>query len=114
MRYSATVAAVVIVLIIVAIVLWGIPALGREKAKDSYGGVSGHLHADPSLRWYAPGGQLDNGHGNGGHREHYGGPPGMMRAVHHDELGFRGWADMPGDYEGSSASSVSGYAHRSA
>ncbi len=47
-------------------------------------------------------------------KEGYGEPPGMIRAIHRDELGFRGWADMPGSYEGSSASSVSAYMMRSA
>jgi hypothetical protein len=38
----------------------------------------------------------------------------MIRAVHQDELGFRGGADMPGDYEGSSASAISADMQRSA
>ena len=50
----------------------------------------------------------------GSTKEHYGEPPGMIRAVHRDELGFRGWSDMPGDYEGSSASALSAYVDRSA
>lgn len=47
-------------------------------------------------------------------KDHYGNPPGMIRSLHQDELGYRGWADNPGDFEGSSASSVSGYIERSA
>jgi hypothetical protein len=52
--------------------------------------------------------------GRSGYREHYGEPPGMIRAVHQDELGYRGWADNPGDFEGSSASALSAYVDRSA
>lgn len=47
-------------------------------------------------------------------KEGYGEPPGNLRAVHRDELGYRGWADAPGSYEGSSASAVSAFAMRSA
>jgi len=47
-------------------------------------------------------------------KEGYGGPPGALRAIHHNELGYRGWADNPGDFEGSSASGMSGYVVRSA
>lgn len=84
--------------------------------KETHGGWRQHLHADPALEWWGPQGQLTraDAKNRSSKKEHYGEPPGMIRAVHHDELGFRGWADMPGDYEGSSASSVSAYMQRSA
>lgn len=86
--------------------------------KEGHGGWRHHLDARPSLEWYGPGGQLAAPHKKktfgGSRKELYGDPPGMLRAVHQDELGFRGWADMPGDYEGSSASAVSAYMQRSA
>lgn len=91
--------------------------------KEGHGGWRHHLDASPSLEWYGPGGQLETPSApvhasvdgfSGSRKERYGEPPGMIRAVHHDELGFRGWADMPGDYEGSSASAVSAYMQRSA
>ena len=44
-------------------------------------------------------------------KENYGEPPGLVRSL---DLGSRGWSDMPGDYEGNSASSVSAYILRSA
>lgn len=85
--------------------------------KEGHGGWRHHLHASPSLEWYGPGGQLAAPHTDsfgGPRKERYGEPPGMLRAVHQDELGFRGWADMPGDFEGSSASAISAYMQRSA
>ena len=84
--------------------------------KEGHGGWRHHLDASPSLQWFGPGGQYENPHKDtfGGRKERYGEPPGMLRAVHQDELGFRGWADMPGDYEGSSASAISAYMMRSA
>jgi hypothetical protein len=85
-----------------------------QSRKEGHGGWSQHLHASPALEWYAPGGQYAARERFGGRKEKYGEPPGMLRAVHQDELGFRGWADMPGDFEGSSASAVSAYVQRSA
>jgi hypothetical protein len=91
--------------------------------KEGHGGWRHHLDASPSLEWYGPGGQLESPPApihasvegfSGSRKERYGEPPGMIRAVHQDELGFRGWADMPGDYEGSSASAISAYMQRSA
>lgn len=49
-----------------------------------------------------------------GRREKYGAPPGMVRAIHHDELGYRGWADAPGDYQANTASAISHMIMRSA
>jgi hypothetical protein len=43
-------------------------------------------------------------------KEGYGPPPGLRPAVRLCELGFRGWPDMPKEYEGNTASSVSAYA----
>ena len=42
-------------------------------------------------------------------REGYGPPPGSRRAVHHDELGPRGWADAPAAFEGNTVSSMKHY-----
>lgn len=90
---------------------------------EHHGGWRNHLDASPSLEWYGPGGQPESPLApmrasvdgfSGSRKERYGEPPGMIRAVHQDELGFRGWADMPGDYEGSSASAISAYMQRSA
>ena len=78
--YARAIQIFVVVVAVAALVLWGLPALTREKPA----------------------------------KEGYGEPPGMIRAIHRDELGFRGWADMPGSYEGSSASSISAYMLRSA
>ena len=90
---------------------------GSAGRKEGHGGWRQHLHASPALEWYAPGGQYvaqPARESFGGRKESYGEPPGALRAVHQDELGFRGWADMPGDFEGSSASAVSAYVQRSA
>jgi hypothetical protein len=83
--------------------------------KEKHGGWHSHLHADPTLEWYRKDGD-DSARGGGKKplKENYGEPPGLIRAVHRDELGFRGWSDMPGDYECNSASSVSAYVQRSA
>lgn len=90
-------------------------AAGKNATKEAHGGWQHHLNADPTLEWWGPRGQLTRATSkNATKKEHYGEPPGMIRAVHQDELGFRGWADMPGDYEGSSAASVSAYIQRSA
>lgn len=86
---------------------------GMAGHAEHHGGRRHHLHASPNLEWYGPGGQHENRHKDV-RKERYGEPPGMLRAVHQDELGFRGWADMPGDYEGSSASAISAYIQRSA
>lgn len=86
MQYLAM---LVVVLLTIAVLLWAESMLGPGK-----------LPAGPPLITL--------------HKEHYGEPPGLIRAVHRDELGFRGWADMPGDYEGNSASAVSAYVQRSA
>ena len=80
---------VLAIVAVLAIAFWGVPLFTREKP------TSGFVRRAP-------------------HREHYGEPPGMIRAVHRNELGFRGWADMPGDYEGSSAGALSAYVERSA
>lgn len=112
--------------------------------KEGHGGWNHHIDASPSLEWYSygqpSGDPLADDFGGGvgdtalsiepfaaraegfdarsenfaARKEKYGEPPGMIRAVHQDELGFRGWADMPGDFEGSSASAVSAYIQRSA
>lgn len=47
-------------------------------------------------------------------REGYGQPPGNVRAITHDELGYRGWADAPPAYQGRTASSTSHVIERSA
>jgi hypothetical protein len=51
-------------------------------------------------------------------REGYGGPPGMARALSHNELpylyGDRGWANIDRAYEGNTASSMSQFQERSA
>jgi len=47
-------------------------------------------------------------------RERYGPPPGMRRAVSHDELGYRGWVEADRVYEGNTASAVSHMIERSA
>lgn len=47
-------------------------------------------------------------------REHYGPPPGRARALSHNELGDRGWAQWPPEYTASSASSISHMMLRSA
>jgi hypothetical protein len=44
-------------------------------------------------------------------KEQYGEPPGLLRSLNHKDLG---WSDMPGDFEGNSASSVSAHTLRSA
>lgn len=53
-----------------------------------------------------------------GHREGYGPPPGMARAIDQSELpylvGDRGWATWPKEYEGSSAGSMAAFIERSA
>jgi hypothetical protein len=67
------------------------------------------LWAYPLLRRERPGAAA-----GGGNKENYGEPPGTLRAVHRDELGYRGWADAPGDFEGSTASALSAYVMRSA
>lgn len=64
------------------------------------------LWAYPLLRREKPGAATN--------KENYGEPPGTLRAVHRDELGYRGWADAPGGYEGSTASALSAYVMRSA
>ena len=42
-------------------------------------------------------------------KEHYGEPPGMLPSVWYRGYAPTGWADMPREYEGSSASAVSAY-----
>jgi hypothetical protein len=49
-----------------------------------------------------------------GRREHYGPPPGMYRALSHEELGNRGWPEYPFEYSANSASSISHMIERSA
>jgi hypothetical protein len=49
-----------------------------------------------------------------GIREHYGPPPGVYRAITPEELGPRGWTDMPYEYEANTASSISHMIERSA
>lgn len=109
MTYLAAVIVLVIIIIVIAFVFWVIPLITREKPQTSenYGSWNHHLHASPSLEWYGAESFTPR-------KEHYGEPPGMIRGIHQDELGFRGWSDMPGDYEGSSASAVSAYIQRSA
>jgi hypothetical protein len=46
-----------------------------------------------------------------GLKERYGEPPGLLRSLDHKDLR---WPDMPGDFEGNSASSVSAHILRSA
>jgi hypothetical protein len=47
-------------------------------------------------------------------REGYGPPPGMRRALHHEELGDRGWPSYPYEYTANTASSISHMIERSA
>lgn len=49
---------------------------------------------------------------NGKKVERYGVPPGNVRGVHQDELGPRGFADNPPEFQGSSASAISAYIMR--
>ena len=116
MSYFQALAAFLAVLLLVVTALWILPTMQREKPKPSgretYSGWNYHLDASPALHWYTDSAKAAAK--KGGKKENYGEPPGLIRAVHQDELGFRGWSDMPGDYEGSSASAVSAYAMRSA
>jgi hypothetical protein len=94
-----------VIVVVVAVLFVGIPFLKREKVATGNfraAAPAGGRHHPPRETF------------GGSRKERYGEPPGFRRAVHHDELGFRGWADMPGDYEGSSASAVSAYMMRSA
>ncbi len=130
----------VIVLVVVAALFWGVPGLRRERPSQgkmvvapplppgSAGGAAappasdlafvsrgGPAPADGSFHREPFGGmQLPLAEVIPARKEHYGEPPGDLRAVHHDELGFRGWADMPGEYEGTSASALSAFIERSA
>jgi hypothetical protein len=47
-------------------------------------------------------------------REHYGPPPGMYRALSHEELDSRGWPEYPLEYTANTASSISHLIERSA
>jgi hypothetical protein len=62
------------------------------------------------------GGNARGRHARGRHaRERYGPPPGMQRAVDHNELpGDRGWPGLDKVYEASTASSISHMIERSA
>lgn len=84
--YSTALAIFLAVVAVIAVAFWVIPALRREKPAAAAVG----------------------------HREQYGEPPGLLRAVHHDELGFRGWADMPGEFEGNSVSALLAHVERNA
>lgn len=50
----------------------------------------------------------------GAGRERYGPPPGMNRALSHEELGDRGWPGFPFEYTANTASSISHMIERSA
>jgi hypothetical protein len=52
--------------------------------------------------------------GGAGRREGYGPPPGMRRALHHEELGDRGWPGYPFEYAATTASAISHMVERSA
>jgi hypothetical protein len=52
--------------------------------------------------------------GRGSRAEHYGSPPGMLPSVWYRGYAPAGWADMPRDYEGNTASAISAYAMWSA
>ena len=110
MTYLEAMVIVLVILILIAFVLWGIPLLRREKPNQAE-----HLferHGGP--RYHVPVFAPDAGRLRKRLKENYGEPPGLIRAVHRDELGFRGWSDMPGDYEGSTASAMSAFIDRSA
>ncbi len=85
MSYLATLFTVLSIIVVIAFIFWGIPMVTREKPSSV-----------EALK------------------EKYGEPPGFARVLDHKDLGHRGWSDMPGDYEGNSASSVSAYIMRSA
>lgn len=100
--YGDVALAMLIILALIAVVVWGLPWLTRER--PDHGNKSGFVLAirNEPTDSRAP------------KKERYGEPPGGIRAVHHNELGYRGWSDNPGDYEGSSASALSAYVDRSA
>lgn len=132
MRYTGVIVVMVILLAALAVIFWGIPYLRREKPRESMvlapppapgparepvnGPAPEPSSGDPLLREPFGGVRWPVADVVPGmpRKEHYGEPPGNLRAIHHDELGFRGWADMPGEYEGSSASALSAFIERSA
>jgi hypothetical protein len=60
----------------------------------------------------APGGWA--GAGRAGRKEGYGPPPGVYRALSHEELDGRGWPEFPYEYTANTASSISHMIERSA
>jgi hypothetical protein len=85
--YVGVLITIVIVIVILALATWGPIWFYREK---------------PDTK------------GAAGTREHYGEPPGNVRAVNHSELGYRGWADAPPEYQGRTVSAISHMVERSA
>lgn len=74
--------------------MFGIPYLRREKPTKAVSAGAGT--------------------GNVSLRENYGPPPGARRALHHEELGDRGWPSYPYEYTANTASSISHMIERSA
>jgi hypothetical protein len=52
--------------------------------------------------------------GAAGQKEGYGPPPGVYRALSHEELPNRGWPEFPYEYTANTASSISHMIERSA
>ncbi len=123
MTYLAAVVILLVIVVALALVAWGPAALAREKPAAHFITATASLPDDEDY-WGPAGSSASVGGGPAGgqpsaapregFKERYGEPPGNLRSIHQDELGFRGWADMPGDFEGSSASAVSAYIMRSA
>jgi hypothetical protein len=91
MTYSIALIVVLSLIVILAAALWGPVYARREKPT-------------PKLP-----------HQGAGRRERYGPPPGMWRALSHEELpDDRGWPGFPKEYEASSASAISHMIERSA
>jgi hypothetical protein len=92
--------AIIVLIILIALVvgfLYGPLLLWREKPHKSSGGPPYPSGANtPRLR------------------EHYGPPPGMYRAISHEELPNRGWPEFPLEYTGNSVSALSHMIERSA
>jgi len=140
MSYTSAAATFLLILLVAAFGLWGVPLLTRERppptstlscgsggscgaprvagradaaapsAKDQEGAADHSDAPRDSLEWLDYHASLQAPPT----KENYGEPPGLLRAVHRDELGPRGWPDMPPEYEGSSASALSAFMERSA
>jgi hypothetical protein len=85
------------VIVVLAILLIAVSLVFADNAHDF---ESGHSHGP--------------GTPTGGRREHYGPPPGMYRALSHEELDNRGWPEYPYEYTANTASSISHMIERSA